>query len=67
MGKIKFSHFFLYICYMKINKMSLKDVTLELKRAKFWVEDNPIRKSLDLINRMENRKVELINKNLNNE
>jgi hypothetical protein len=50
-----------------INKMSLKDVTLELKRAKFWVEDNPIRKSLDLINRMENRKVELINKNLNNE
>lgn len=67
MGKFVFSHFFLYICYMKINEMSLKDVTLELKRAKFWVENNPIRKSLDLINRMENRKVELINKNLNNE
>ena len=49
---------------MKINEMSLKEVTLELKRAKFWVEGNPIRKSLDLINRMENKKLELINKHL---
>jgi len=49
---------------MKINEMSLEEVTLELKRAKFWVETNPIRKSLDLINKMENRKLELINKNL---
>ncbi len=46
--------------------MSLKEITLELKRAKFWVEDNPIRKSLDLINRMENQKLELINKTLDN-
>ena len=49
---------------MKINEMSLSEITLELKRAKFWVEDNSIRKSLDLINRMENKKLELINKHL---
>lgn len=45
--------------------MSLEEITLELKRAKFWVEDTPIRKSLRLINNLENRKLELINKNLN--
>tara|TARA_R110000851_G_scaffold117238_1_gene243853 strand:- start:1070 stop:1213 length:144 start_codon:yes stop_codon:yes gene_type:complete len=44
--------------------MTLKEVTLELKRAKFWVEDNPIYKSLDLINRMEKQKLTLINKDL---
>jgi len=49
---------------MKINQMTLDEVTLELNRAKFWVETNSIRKSLDLINRMENKKLELINKNL---
>jgi hypothetical protein len=45
--------------------MSLEEVTLEIKRAKFWVEDNPIRKSLDLISKMETQKLKLINKKLN--
>jgi hypothetical protein len=49
---------------MKINEMSLEEVTLELKRAKFWVETNPIRKSLNLINKLENRKLKLINQKL---
>jgi len=49
---------------MLIKEMSLEEVTLELKRAKFWVEDNSITKSLDLINKMENRKLVLINKQL---
>lgn len=49
---------------MKINKMSLDEVTLELKRAKFWVETNPIRKSLNLINKMENKKLQLINERI---
>ena len=51
---------------MKINNMPLDKLTLELKRAKFWVEDNSIRKSLTLIHQMECRKLELINKKLNN-
>tara|TARA_R110000796_G_scaffold58413_4_gene134883 strand:+ start:33416 stop:33559 length:144 start_codon:yes stop_codon:yes gene_type:complete len=45
---------------MNINEMSLEEVTFELKRAKFWVEDNPITKSLGLIAQMENRKMALI-------
>jgi len=45
--------------------MSLSEVTLELKRAKFWVENNPITKSLSLINQMENRKLDLIKDKLN--
>jgi len=49
---------------MKIKEMSLDEVTLELKRARFWVEDSSIRNSLDLISRMETRKLNLINKNL---
>lgn len=49
---------------MKIKEMSLAEITLELKRAKFWVENNPITKSLGLINQMENRKLELINEAL---
>lgn len=44
--------------------MTLNEITLELKRAKFWVEDNPIKKSLKMINKMENRKIELINNKL---
>jgi len=51
---------------MKIEQMSLNEITLELKRAKFWVEDNPITKSLKLINKMENRKLELLKKQLEN-
>ena len=51
---------------MNFNEMTLKDITLELKRAKFWVEDSPIRKSLGLISRMELKKLELINKSLDN-
>jgi hypothetical protein len=47
---------------MNISEMSLNEITFELKRAKFWVETNPIRKSLDLINQLENRKLVLINK-----
>lgn len=49
---------------MRIKEMSLEEVTLELKRAKFWVEENPIRKSLDLISRMEKQKLDIINKRL---
>jgi len=49
---------------MKFNKMTLEEINFELKRAKFWVETNPIAKSLDLINQMENKKLELINKKL---
>jgi len=49
---------------MVINEMTLAEVKLELKRARFWIEDNPIRKSLTLISRMEKRKLEIINKNL---
>jgi hypothetical protein len=47
--------------------MTLGEVTLELKRARFWIEDNPIRKSLSLISRMEKRKLEIINNKLNEE
>lgn len=50
---------------MKIDNMSLDEITLELKRAKFWVEHNPIRKSLDLISKMENKKMQIINNKLN--
>jgi len=50
---------------MRIKEMSLSEVTLELKRAKFWVENNPITKSLSLINQMENRKLDLIKDKLN--
>jgi hypothetical protein len=49
---------------MKIEQLTLAEVTLELKRAKFWVEDTPIRKSLDLINKMETIKLKLINKSV---
>lgn len=49
---------------MIIDEMTLDEITLELKRARFWVEDCPIRKSLDLISRMENRKLIIINKHL---
>lgn len=51
---------------MKINKMSLDELNTELNRAKFWVKTNPVVKSLDLINKMENKKLELISKNLRN-
>ena len=51
---------------MKIKKMSLDELNTELNRAKFWVETNPVVKSLDLINKMENKKLELISKNLRN-
>lgn len=44
--------------------MSLEEITLELRRAKFWVEDNPIKKSVLLINKLENKKLELINSKL---
>ena len=50
---------------MKIIEMSLEEVTLELKRARFWAVDNPIRKSLDLITQMETQKLKLINNKLN--
>ena len=49
---------------MKIKDLSLEELTLELKRARFWVEHNPISKSLDLIHKMENRKLELIKNKL---
>jgi len=49
---------------MKIKELSLAEVTLELKRARFWVEQNSITKSLDLINQMENRKMMLIKEGL---
>ena len=48
----------------KIKNMSLKELTNELGRAKFWVEETPITKSLKLINKMENRKLKLINQKL---
>jgi hypothetical protein len=51
---------------MTFNEMTLEEVTQELKRAKFWVEDSPIRKSLGLISKMELRILELINKSLDN-
>lgn len=50
---------------MKIKEMSLDEITLELKRAKFWIEAIPITKSLALINQMENRKLGLIKEELN--
>ena len=49
---------------MKIEDMSLEKLTLELNRAKFWVETLPIKTSLDLINKMENRKLKLIQEKL---
>ena len=50
---------------MNIDTMTLDEITLELKRAKFWVENSSIKKSLRLINEMENQKLKLINKKLN--
>lgn len=50
---------------MNIDKMSLEEINFELKRAKFWIEENSIKKSLKLINKMENRKFKIINKELN--
>lgn len=44
--------------------MSIEELTKEINRAKFWVEQNSIKDSLKLINKMENRKMELINKKL---
>ena len=49
---------------MKIKELSLEELTLEIKRAKFWVETNPIVKSLDLIHKMENRKLQIIKNKL---
>jgi len=49
---------------MNISKMSLEEINFELKRAKFWVEENPIKKSLTLINKLENKKIELIQNKL---
>jgi hypothetical protein len=49
---------------MNIDTMTLDEIDLELKRAKFWIDINPISKSLRLINKMENKKLELINKKL---
>lgn len=46
--------------------MSFEQLTLEINRAKFWVEQNPIKKSLKLINKMENKKLELFNKKIQN-
>jgi hypothetical protein len=44
--------------------MSLSQVKFELKRARFWVEDSPVKESLDLIQRMENQKMKLIKEQL---
>lgn len=44
--------------------MSLDKLKLEIKRARFWVEDNPIVKSLDLIDKMEKQKIKLIKEKL---
>lgn len=52
---------------MKINEMSFEQLTSEINRAKFWVEQNPIKSSLELINKMENRKMELFNKKIKGE
>ena len=49
---------------MKISKMSISELNLEINRAKFWVEISSISKSLKMINKMENRKLELIKKKL---
>ena len=47
---------------MKIENMTLEQLNLELSRAKFWVKTSSIQKSLDLINKMENKRVKLLNK-----
>jgi hypothetical protein len=49
---------------MNIEEMSLDEVKFELKRARFWVEDSPIKDSLLLIERMEKRKLEVIREKL---
>jgi|TARA_R110000782_G_scaffold253663_1_gene341773 hypothetical protein len=49
---------------MKITEMSIKEITLEIKRAKFWIEESPILKSLELIDKMEKQKLKLIKENL---
>jgi hypothetical protein len=49
---------------MKIKDMTLEDLTREINRARFWVETNPIKKSLKLINKMEKRKNKLMQKKL---
>tara|TARA_R110002050_G_scaffold79261_9_gene169387 strand:+ start:1739 stop:1891 length:153 start_codon:yes stop_codon:yes gene_type:complete len=49
---------------MNIKDMTLEQLTKELNRARFWVEQNPIKKSLKLINKMDKRKSKLINDKL---
>jgi len=49
---------------MNIKDMTLKELTREINRARFWVEQSPIKKSLKLINKMEKRKNRLINQKL---
>lgn len=49
---------------MKINEMTFEELTKEINRAKFWVEQNPIKSSLLLINKMENKKIELFNEKI---
>jgi len=45
---------------MNIDEMKLHKVNSELKRAIFWVKDSPIKKSLELINKMEKQRIKLI-------
>ena len=49
---------------MKIKELSLEELTTEINRAKFWVERNPIFKSLELINKMETQKLILVKEEL---
>ncbi len=49
---------------MKIKNMTLNELTIEINRARFWIEQNSIKSSLNLINKMENKKLELINNKL---
>ena len=49
---------------MNITDISLEELKFELKRARFWVEDSPIKDSLALIEKMEAQKMKLIRENL---
>ena len=47
---------------MKISKLTLPELELELKRARFWVEQSSIGKSIKLIEKMEERCIKLTDK-----
>jgi len=45
---------------MQIKKLSVPELELELKRARFWIEQASIGKSIELIEKMDSRCSELL-------